>query len=75
MGVSVFTPNIQLSEFALKIREYRLKNNLTTSRIAAQLGVSEDRIFALEVDNAMPTFLEKFRFNRLIAKQKTATPK
>ena len=70
-----FTPNIQLSEFALSLRKYRQRNGLTPCEAATRLGISEERIFALEVDNAMPTFLEKWRLNRLIAKQKTASPK
>lgn len=70
-----FTQNIQLSEFALKLREYRLKNKLTLSEAAARLNISDERIFSLEVDNAMPTFLERWRLNRLLAKQKTASPK
>ena len=75
MGVSTFTPNIQLSEFALKVREYRLRNRLDPSAAAERLGMSEERLFALEVDNAMPTFLERWRLSRLLAKQKTASMK
>ncbi len=75
MPVWEYTFNVQHSEFALKLREYRLRNKLDPCTFAAQLGIKEERLFALEVDNVKPTFLEKFRLNRLIAKQKTASPK
>lgn len=75
MTQEIFTPNVQLSEFALKLRRYRLSNKLEPIEAAALLDISEERIFALEVDNAMPTFLERWRLNRLLTKQKTASPK
>ena len=70
-----FTPNVQLSEFALKLRRYRHENRLRFDDAAAQLGVSTQRIFDLEMDYVKPTFFEKWRLNRLLAKQKTASPK
>lgn len=75
MKQTTFTPNVQLSEFALKLRRYRLENGFESHEAAARLGISKERIFALEVDNAIPTILEKWRLNRLLAKQKTASPK
>ena len=75
MPVWEYTSNVQRSEFALTLRAYRLKNNLKPHELANLLGIGEERLFALEVDNAMPTFLEKFRFKRLLAKQKAASPK
>ena len=68
-------PNIQLSEFALKLRQYRHQNRLSFDEIAARLWVSAQRIFELEMDYAKPNFFEKWRLNRLIAKQKTASTK
>ena len=75
MPVWEYTSNVQLSEFALKLREYRLKNKLNPSTASTQLGISDDRLFALEVDNTKPTSIEKWRFKRLLAKQKTASSK
>ena len=75
MGVSTFTPNIQLSEFALKLRKYRQSNRLSQGEAAARLGVSLARYGAFERDQAKPTAMEKWRFNRLLAKQKTASTK
>lgn len=73
MPVWEYTSNVQRSEFALKLRTYRLRNRLDPSAFAEQLGISDDRLFALEVDNAKPTSIEKWRFKRLLAKQKTAS--
>ena len=70
-----FTVNIQHSKFALMLREYRLRNGLDPSAAAERLGIKEERLFALEVGNSKPTALEKWRLSRLIAKQKTASPK
>ena len=70
-----FTPNIQLSEFALKLRRYRRDNGFTPGEVRRQLGVSLERLGMLELDRAKPTSIEKWRLNRLIAKQKTASPK
>lgn len=75
MAVKTFTPNIQLSEFALKLRQYRHENRLRFDDAAARLGVSAQRIFELEMDYAKPTILERWRLNRLLAKQKTASTK
>ena len=68
-------PNVQLSEFALKLRRYRHENGFTPGEVCRQLGVGLERLGLLELDRAMPTFLEKWRLNRLLAKQKTASPK
>ncbi len=75
MPVWEYTSNVQRSDFALKLRAYRLRNKLDPSAAAERLGISEERLFALEMDKAMPTFLEKWLLNRLLAKQKTASPK
>ena len=75
MPVWEYTSNVQRSEFALKLRVYRLKNKLTPSAFAEQLGICERRLFDLEVDNAKPTSIEKWRFKRLLAKQKTTSTK
>ena len=75
MSFPEFMPNVQLSEFALKLRRYRHENGLTPGDIRKQLGVSLERLGLLELDRAKPTILEKWRLNRLIAKQKTASPK
>lgn len=75
MGVSAFTPNIQLSEFALKLRRYRRENKLTPGQACRQLGVSIERLGLLELDRSTPTIIEKWRLNRLLAKQKTASAK
>ena len=75
MVTSTFTPNIQLSEFALKLRRYRQSCDMTTSEAAAQLGVSIGRYNQLELDKVKPTSIEKWRLNRLLAKQKTASTK
>lgn len=72
---SAFNPNIQLSEFALKLRQYRHQNGLRFDDAAARLCVSTQRIFELEMDYAKPNFFEKRRLNRLLAKQKTASTK
>ncbi len=61
-----FTSNVQHSEFALKLREYRLWNRLGPSAAAKKLGIKEERLFALETDNAKPTFFEKRRLKRLM---------
>ncbi len=74
MGVC-FTPNVQLSEFALKLRRYRYQNGLRYGDVAPLFGVSEERIFSLEMDRARPTLREKLLLNRLLAKQKTASTK
>lgn len=70
-----FTPNVRLSEFALKLRRYRSDNGFTPCEVRKQLGVSLKRLGMLELDKAKPTFLEKWRLKRLIAKQKTASTK
>ena len=75
MGVSTFTPNIQLSEFALKLRRYRVENDLSSVQVCKQLGMSLERLGLLELDRSTPTIIEKWRLNRLIAKQKTASTK
>ena len=75
MGVSTFTPNIQLSEFALKLRRYRRDNGFTPGQVCCQLGMSIERLGLLELDRSTPTFLDKWRLNRLIDKQKTASTK
>ena len=66
MGISLFAPNILLSEFALKLRQYRIENHLELYEVAARLGIKEERIFALEIDNAKPTFLERWRLKKLM---------
>ncbi len=75
MSFPEFIPNVQLSEFALKLRRYRRDNGLTPGEVCRQLGVSLERLGMLELDRAKPTALEKFRLNRLLAKQKTASTK
>ena len=70
-----FTPNIQLSEFALKLRRYRVENDLSSVQVCKQLGMSLERLGLLELDRSTPTIIEKWRLNRLIAKQKTASTK
>ena len=70
-----FTPNIQLSEFALKLRKYRLENRLRYDDVAPLFGVSEERLFSLETDKERPTLREKRLLSKLLAKQKTASPK
>lgn len=64
--------NIQHSAFALKLRRYRQMNGLTTDEAGKSLGISEERVALLELDRSTPTVFEKWRLNRLIAKQKTA---
>ncbi len=66
MRVSTFTPNIQLSEFALKLRRYRRDNGLRFDDAAIRLGVSAQRIFELEMDYVKPTPLEKRRLKKLM---------
>lgn len=61
-----FTPNIQLSEFALRIREYRQKNRLRYDELASLSGVSEERLFALELDRVTPTLAERRRLNKIL---------
>ncbi len=75
MPVWEYTSNIQLSEFALKLRRYRQEKSLTPGEVCKQLGMSLERLGLLELDRAKPTALEKFRFKRLLAKQKTASMK
>ena len=66
MTERIFTPNIQLSEFALKLRAYRQKNGITSGEMCKQLGVSLERLGLLEIDRSTPTFLEKHRLKKLM---------
>ena len=75
MAEGIITPNIQLSEFALKLRRYRHENDLSSVQVCKQLKVSIERLGLLELGRASPTILEIIRLNRLIAKQKTASTK
>ena len=61
-----FTPNIQLSEFALKLRRYRQENSLTPGEVCKQLGMSLERLGLLELDRATPTLLERHRLKKLM---------
>lgn len=70
-----FTPNVQLSEFALKLRRYRRENMLRYDDVASLFGVSEERLFSLETDKERPTLREKRLLAKLLAKQKTASTK
>ena len=61
-----FTPNIQLSEFAMKLRRYRQVSGLSQSEVCKQLGVSLERLGLLEFDRSTPTLLEKHRLKKLM---------
>ena len=77
MTLDTFTPNVQLSEFALRLRKYRQENGLSFGEAAHRLGVTLERFGTLELDRAQPTVRERRRLERLIARshqQKTASP-
>lgn len=67
-----FTPNVQLSKFALQLRKYRRDNGLSFGEVARRLGVSLEQLGLLELDRESPTLRVRRRFERLLAKQKTA---
>ena len=75
MPVWEYTSNVQLSEFALKLRKYRIVNGLSLDGMSKEFGVGLVRMWELENDRAKPTFLEKRRIKRCLAKQKTASSK
>lgn len=66
----VFTANVQLSEFALQLRNYRQDNNLSFGAFACLLGVSVERLGLLELDRVTPSLSERRRFERLQKQQK-----
>lgn len=68
MTLDSFTPNVQLSEFALKLRRYRFSQALTVEAAARSLGVTIERFGTLELDKAPPTVRERRRLERLIAR-------
>lgn len=67
-----FTANVELSEFALQLRKYRLDKGLSFGEFARLLGVSLEQLGLLELDGESPTLRVRRRFERLLAKQKTA---
>lgn len=74
MPLDIFTPNVLLSEFALRLRKYRQDNGLSFGEVARRLGVSLERLGRLELDREQPSRFVRRRFDKL-AKQKTASPK
>lgn len=67
MGVSEFTPNIQLSEFALKLRKYLFSQGLSFEALGKQVGVREERLRLFILDKAEPTRRELKRINKVIS--------
>ena len=72
---NIFTANVQLSDFALQLRKYRLDNGLSSSEVATQLGVSLERVGLLEMDRERPTRLVRSRLSRLVRQKEIVPPK
>ncbi len=68
MGAEKVTTNIQHSEFALKLRKYRIEHNLSYSDLGKKVKVSTLRIGLFELDKATPTWREMRRIKKLLAK-------
>ncbi len=59
MGVSTFTPNIHLSDFALKLRRDRIWRNLSYETLGEKIGIAPTRLFYFETDKELPTKRER----------------
>ena len=62
-----FAINIQLSEFALKLRKYLFSQGLSFEALGKQVGVREERLRLFIVDKAEPTRWERKRINKVIS--------
>lgn len=75
MDAGEISTNIEHSEFALKLRKYRKESGLSYDDIAAQFGISLERLALLELSRVTPTAREKRRLEKYLSKQKAASPK
>ena len=64
--MSDITINIQLSEFALKLRKYLFSQGLSFEALGKQVGVYEERLRLFIVDKAEPTRRERKRIAKVI---------
>lgn len=59
--------NIQLSEFALKLRKYLFSQGLTFEALGKQVSVREERLRLFILDKAEPTHRERKRIEKVIS--------
>lgn len=67
MKQETFTPNIKLSEFALKLRRYLFSQGLSFEALSKQVGVREERLRLFILDKAVPTRWERKRIAKVIS--------
>lgn len=59
--------NIQLSEFALKLRRYLFSPGVSFETLSKQVGVREERLWLFIFDKAEPTRRERKRLSKVIS--------
>lgn len=59
--------NIQLSEFALKLRRYIFSQGVSFKAFGKQVGVKEERLWLFIFDKAEPTRREMKRLSKVIS--------
>lgn len=62
----VFTANIQLSPFALKLREKRIGKNYSYKDLSDMSGISFSKLVAFEYDKEIPNDIEIIRLKEFL---------
>lgn len=62
----IFTANVQLSSFALKLREKRLEKNYSYKDLSDLSGIAVSKLVSFEYDKEIPNHIELLRLKELL---------